>query len=491
MTGWWPRIPDSRRGGGFFGTLHAFDDISYRPGQYLYHPLVHTLFGLHMKVFLAWAALCAVAMSVAFYAFLRVQGMRRLESGAVATLVLLFPYSSSTRLWSTAAVTSVAVLLYLVGTLLVLRALSGRSSHPLLLHGAGLATVLCGVMTYEVVAPAALLSVVFYVRVTPLRQAIASWLVDVALIGAILAFITSGRHQDVATVGDQLSHAWVIAQQSLDLWARVLLPFGAPPTWLAVGLLLGVVIAAVAFAHLSRLGGAVRRDLLRWLFTLAGGIVAIAVGYAMFVPADPYYSPSALGIGDRTNVFAALGWAVVAVAFVRLVATIALRDMRRSRTATAVAVAVAVTAIGLGYADRLRTEADAYAASFGEQATILDTMHATLPNPPNGSTIYVARHLPWTAPGVPVFVQWWEFFGAVRITYGDRSLWGYPIVPPGTSLTCGPKTVETSPAPYGAAPRYGRAFVLDMASRIMSPLTDRATCRRVVGAVGLSPVPPA
>jgi hypothetical protein len=90
-----------------------------------------------------------------------------------------------------------------------------------------------------------------------------------------------------------------------------------------------------------------------------------------------------------------------------------------------------------------------------------------------------------------VFVQWWELYGAVRITYDDPTLWGYPIVPPGSTLTCGPKTVETSPAPYGAAPRYGRAFVLDMASNIMSPLTDRATCRRVSAAVGLGPPPAA
>jgi hypothetical protein len=473
--------------GGILGTLHAFDWTRYRPGQYVYFPLIHTLFGLHMKVFLVWAAACAVAMSTAFYAFLRVQGLRALEAGGCAALVLVFPYSSSTRLWATTSVTSVAVTLYLVGTIIVLYALSGRSSRPWLLHAAGVAVVLWGVMTYEVVAPAAVLSVLLYLRVTGRRRAVAAWLVDVVLVGLTLIFVTSGRQQQVGTFGDELSHAWVITQQSLDFWAGVLVPYGAVPTRVALGALVVVAVVAAVVARLSPAGSTVRRDLLRWLVVLGAGVVGIAVAYAMFLPADQYYSPATLGIGDRTNGFAALAWVLVVVAVLRLIVTLALRDIRRSELAVGVALAIAIAAVGLGYADRLRAEADVYAASFHDQQDILGVMHASLPHPPAGSTIYVVRHVAWTGLGVPVFAQWWDLYGAVRITYDDPTLWGYPIVPPASFLGCGSHTAVTTPAAYGGPPRYGHAFVLDMATRQMLPLTDRATCRRVTVATGVAP----
>jgi hypothetical protein len=436
-----------------------------------------------------WATACAVAMSAAFYAFLRVHGLRRLEAGGCATLVLLFPYSSSTRLWSSACVVSIAVTLYLVGTLLVLRALSGRSSRPWLAHGAGLAMILSGVMTYEVVAPAAVFSVFLYLRVTGRRRAVAAWLVDVVLVGAILIFVTSGRQQNAGTFGDEISHAWVIVQQATDLWAAVLVPYGAVPVRLALAALIVVAAVSAIVASLSSRDSTSRRDLLRWLAVLFAGIVAIALGYVMFVPADQYYSPATLGIGDRTNGVAALGWALVVVALVRLMATLALRDIRRSEIAVAAAVAVALAAIGLGYADRLRGEADVYAASFRDQSDILAVMHADLPRPPHGSTIYLVRHVAWAGLGVPVFAQWWDLYGAMRLTYDDRTLWGYPIVPPTSSIGCGRRAVETNPPAYGGPAPYGKAFVLDMATRTMLPLANQAACRRVTVAVGLAPAP--
>jgi hypothetical protein len=476
--------------GGILGHLRAFDSTRYRPGQYLYYPAIHSVLGLHMKAYLVWASLCAVAMSGALYAFLRVQGLRRLESVGCATLVLLFPYSSSTRLWSSTCITSIAITLYLVGTLLVLRALSGRSSHPRLLHVAGVAIVCFGVMTYEVVAPAALLSVLLYLRVTGRRRAVRAWLIDVVLVGAILAFITSGRQQEVATVGGELSHAWLIVRQSVDLWAGVLVPYGSVPTRLAFGGLIVVALVAALVARLSSRSSVARRDLVFWLVVLGAGIFAIAVGYAMFLPADQYYSPATLGIGDRTNGFAAIGWCLAVVAAVRLAATVAFRDVRRSNSVIAVAVAITLSAIGLGYADRLRAEADVYTSSYRDQVAILDTLHRALPAPPHNSTIYLVRHTAWAGLGVPVYAQWWEFYGAVRLTYHDPTLWAYPIVPPTSSMSCGPRSVITSPREYGTPAPYGRAFVLDMATQQIVPLPDAATCRSVVLGVGVA-TPPA
>jgi hypothetical protein len=473
--------------GGLIGHLRAFDVTWYRPGQYLYYPAIHTLLGLHMKAYLAWAALCAVAMSVALYALLRVQGLPVLESFATAALVLVFPYSSSTRLWSSTCVTSIAITLYLVGTIVVLRSLAGRSRRPLLVHALGVAIVLCGVMTYEVVAPAALLSIVFYVRATPdRRRAVKAWIVDLVLVGGILAFVTSGRQQQVHSFGDEVSHGWLIFRQSLDLWPAIVAPYGAVPVRIAVGALIVVALAALVVARLLPRSDPARRDLLVWLGVLGAGVVAIAVGYAMFLPADDYYSPATLGIGDRTNGFAAVGWSLTVVALVRLAVTLVFRDVRRGRVVLAAGLALAVGAVGVGYAQRLRDEANVYVASFTAQQQILATMHATIPDPPHDSTIFLVRHTPWAGPGVPVYAQWWDMYGAVRLTYHDPSLWGYPIVPPVSSLACGATAVQSSPAPYGAPAPYGLAYVLDMSSGIATRITSRAVCRQPVAAVGVA-----
>ena len=129
-----------------------------------------------------------------------------------------------------------------------------------------------------------------------------------------------------------------------------------------------------------------------------------------------------------------------------------------------------------------------YALSFKDQQAILATMHQTLPTPPRNSTVFLVRHVAWAGLGVPVYAQWWDLFGAIRLTYHDRSLWGYPIVPPTSSMSCGVSSVKTTPGLYNtnAAAPYGRAFVLDMATKQMIALTNAATCRNVVAAVGVA-----
>jgi hypothetical protein len=472
--------------GGILGTLHGFDFVRYRPGLYVYTPLAYKLFGMHMRFFLAWTLLCSIALSTAFYVFLRYFRLGRLEAGAAAALVLVFPYSSSTRLWSGLSIMDITITLYLVGTLIVLRALSGRSQHARLLHVVGFAVVMASVMTYEIVAPAVLLSVLWYLQVTTWRRAVVRWLIDVVAAVAILVFITSGRQQTVGGIGAQLHHVRVMAEQGADLWSRVLVPYGIVPTRLAFGALLVVTaVSAIVALSLPRAAPA-RRELLRWLAVLGAGFVATAVAYAMFVPADVYYSPGSLGIGDRTNAFAGLGWVVMLVAVARLLAILAFRDLARSRLVIAAAVALALAVVGAGYIDRLRTESDAYAASYHDQQVVLDTMRTTLPRPPHGSTIFLVRNIPWTALGVPVFVQPWDLIGALKLVYNDGTLAGYPIAAPYAVMHCNAGTVSITPAAYGAPVRYGKAFVTDMGTQTTTPLVNRATCLRVSTTAGVA-----
>lgn len=480
----WAKYPAH---GGIAGLFHQFDAVRYRPGIYVYAPIAYSIFGLHMGAFLAWTALCAVAMSSAFFVFLRFFRVGRLEAFLAAALALVYPYSSSTRLWSGLSAMSLTITLYLVGTLLVLRALSRPSRHAVLLHVAGTAVVVASVMTYEIVAPAVLLSVLLYSRVTTWRRAALAWLIDVVLVGATLVFITSGRAQPVGGIRAELDHAWLIAQQGADLWARSLVPYGTVPTRLAVGGLIALAcIAAVVAGALPRSNPA-RSELLRWLGFLGAATLATCVAYAMFVPADLYYSPYSLGIGDRTNGFASLGWAFMVVAFARLLAVLVFRDITHSRLAVAAGVALVGLLVGLGYSDRLRSEADAYAQSYRDQTDVIATMQQTLPDPPHGSTIFLVNSIPWTSPGVPVFVQPWDLVGTVKLIYRDGTLAGYPLAAPYATMRCGSRTVGVTPASFGPPVRYGRAFVLSMATRTTVALVDRRSCLSAATAAGLAP----
>jgi hypothetical protein len=355
------------------------------------------------------------------------------------------------------------------------------------LHVAGFAVVMAAVMTYETVAPAVLVSVLWYLQVTTWRRAVVRWLIDVVAVGAILIFITSGRQQTVGGIGAQLHHVRVIAQQGADLWSRVLVPYGIVPTRLAFGALLTVAAVSGIVALSLSPSSAARRDLFRWLAVLGAGLVATVVAYAMFVPADVYYSPGSLGIGDRTNAFAALGWVVMLVAIARLLAILAFRDVARSRLVIMGAVALALIVVGAGYTDRLRTEADAYAASYHDEQAVLDTMRTTLPVPPHGSTIYLVRNIQWTALGVPVFVQPWDLIGAVKMVYGDGTLAAYPIAAPYATMHCGASSVSFTPAAYGAPVRYGRAFVTDMGTLTTTKIVDQATCQGLAATAGVAP----
>ena len=206
MLASWARYPAH---GGISGLFHQFDSVRYHPGVYVYAPIAYWIFGLHMGAFLAWTALCAVALSSAFYVFLRFFAVGRLEAFVAAALTLVFPYSSSTRLWSGVSSMTITIFLYLVGTLLVLRALSRPSRHAMLLHVIG---------THggprerhdlrDRGARGAAERVALQPRPTTWRRAVLSWLVVLwFFVAAILIFITSGRAQPVGGIRAELDHA--------------------------------------------------------------------------------------------------------------------------------------------------------------------------------------------------------------------------------------------------------------------------------------------
>jgi hypothetical protein len=128
---------------------------------------------------------------------------------------------------------------------------------------------------------------------------------------------------------------------------------------------------------------------------------------------------------------------------------------------------------------------------------VLAGLGAAAPPAP-GSTVYVFGLPSDVAPGVTVFADTWAFSGAVRLTYGDPTLRGYPVLP-GARLVCGPTAflpqflpgeggnlADPRPSPdfeYGQqyddkdhGARYGAVVFMDASTGRMQVIDDRDGC---------------
>jgi hypothetical protein len=187
-----------------------------RPVQVLYWPLTQAAFGLDTGLHLAWALFTAVIMSASLYAVLRTLGLERMHSAAIAALVLIFPASDATRLWSAASIVNVGISLYLAGTLVALRALRHGGRRGVLVHAAAECLYVLSLLTYEVAAVAILLSILVYRRRAEWRRAAPRWLADVVATAVTLAIFTSNTFYEPRPLFELPIRAAVLPSTYLD-----------------------------------------------------------------------------------------------------------------------------------------------------------------------------------------------------------------------------------------------------------------------------------
>jgi hypothetical protein len=473
----WPR-----HGTGFFAAVRdAFDTFGYRPALAVYLPGLYTVLDDRMAFQLAWIVILAVGLSAAFYVLLRELAFPRFEAGALAALVLVFPYSDSTRLWVTAGTGSLTTLLFVIGLIISLRAFDEPDRRGALrLHVLGAFFYLASMLFAEVASVAIPAVFLLYAYRAGWRRALPRSLVDTAVIAGPAYYIASNSKipQAASGLSTRISRIRALGDQGLTISTRSLDP------WLYLDrnlwLVLGTIVAVVATAYALRgPDAAVRRDLRRWLLVIPAALVSLAAAYAIYVPADPYYVPLQPGVGNRVNVLAALGLVALAAAIVALVATLVTAPLPVTyrRLAASCLVGVALFVIGEQYVHITRVNAAAYDRAFNEEQAVLGTLHSQLPHPPHSSMIYVVGHPIFESPGIPIFAASWDFHGAVDYIYGDPTLQGNPIVP-GVTFVCGPNSVYPTGGGFGpgnGAP-YGRAFLLEMQVQKVFPLRDRASC---------------
>jgi hypothetical protein len=430
------------------GTLRPV--FGYRPALTVMLVVEHWALGGDKHLHLAMALLFGVLTAWALYLLLRVCGLGRLESAPPAALLLIFPWTDSTRMWATASFDTLAVALYLLGATLAVRALQGRAGRGAVV--ASLALYLVASWTYEVVSAAVLASVALYLCVAPRRAALRRFGLDALVVAVALAVVVTGTSREPQSLGTQVDHAGTLASQSFSLLARALVPVGYVP---------GVVGAALLAALC--VWGYLRGER-RWLAVAGLGALCVAAGYALFVPAAPYYEPLAPGTTNRMNVLAAVGFSLVVYALVRLLA-------RSPAWAAALCVL-----IGVGYVVKVADDQSGWQRSARLQAQVLDA----IPDPGGRATFYTFGMPTFAAPGVPVFSLPFDLKAAIRLKYHTHRLAGYPMAS-GTVVNCAPDIVYPTGGTYSRihGARYGEAYFVDVPHRRVVPVRSRADCLRL------------
>lgn len=365
FDGWWRALPA--------------DLFRARPGSGVVYALTIGLLGRHpMVAFVVQAAL--VLLAAVLLRTLLVRFLGDPLATATALVWLWLPNHGSLLQWTTATPITVALVLLLGGLVLLD---DERNALAAIALGAA---VLC----YEATAPAAALGLV---AVPVLRRR--PWARPAAVGAAVLAPVGVWMLANVPTVKDEgLART---ADLSLVLPAHVgwgVLPDG--PVAVAGGALACVVVVLLA------VDGIRRRTLHVEAAMVVAGVTTIVVGTLPFV--RYFYAP--LGAGDRVNVVAAVGTALV---WTGLGAWLANRLPRRAMTTVAVAVLAA-----MGVASWQGSMAWADAAD--DATRILDD----LPAIEQGEVVLVER--PPVRRNVTAFADRSNITGAVQLEAGRRDV---------------------------------------------------------------------
>jgi hypothetical protein len=440
-------------------------------------PVPHALLGLHPSLHLALAVVLGVATSLCLFVLLRTLEMPALHAWAISALALLFPWSDSLRLWSTASLNTVAVCLFLIGLTVALRGLEREGRGALVMHASADLLYLLSVLTYEVTAAATLLAGLLYLGRAPRARVLRAWAADVLVVGAALLYslttTVSSRH--VGSISERLSDLPDFAREGLLLLAAAIEPYGSMGR-AAQGLVL-LLAAAIVGATLLRLRGdregeedTVLRFWSRWLAIASIGIVA---AYFMFL--GSHLEPRDPGIDNRINVFAGLAVCV----FVYALIACGCRLLIRSGRAAAVATVVAAAVVSVGYLARVADDESDWRAATQRQRQLLDRV-GEMRLPP-GQTVLTFGFPAQAAPGVPIFAKSWDLGGALQLELGDSGLRAYPVYQ-GVRLRCEADGLRVDGGGgYGSARvEYGALDFLDVRSGRRTQIAGRAACTRAL-----------
>jgi hypothetical protein len=450
----------------------------YRPVLVLYVPLTYLVLGTHMHFQLAWSALLALAVAASLYGILRQLGVPRSHAWLVAALTIVYPWYDSTRFWETADQATLSLLFASAGLWI---ALVGLRRGSLRVHLVAGALFLLSILSYEVTLPLIAAFGVLYVIYGGWPAARVRWAIDivVVIVGGLWVGLQT-NHESLGVSAD-LTHLKEIVTSGGTLLGRSVLPLGEPATTVAL-VLMAVILLAGLGLWLARRTGQPRPGwgLRSWLLLSAAGLVVAILGWVMFIPANPYYTPSVYGVTNRVNALAGFGLVMAVYGTLGVLGAL-IAALRPSLRVLRVVPIVLGLLMGVAYTKVLERHSRIWNAAYRAEATGLSVMRAQFPRLPHGTTLFVTGYPAYQTLGVPIFSAGWDVNGMIKLQYKDGSLSAYPLLP-GLAITCNPTGVTmTGPgAPATGNVHYGAARFLNAATGEHADPLSQAGCVSLV-----------
>ena len=334
-------------------------------------------------------------------------------------------------------------------------------------------------MTYELTVGLIASAGLLYIALAGWRAARKRWAADLVAMAAVAVWNFSTTPRSAATqLSSLLDHFETIVVEGGTVLARTALPLGSDRTVVVLVVVFAVLAATVALALTARPASPLGASLRRWLLLFSGGAAVIVVGWAPFIPADPYYTPTLYGLSNRVNALAAVGLVMVVYALAGMVG--AMVGAVRPRTpivATAVTLVLAVV-LGLGYLKVVDRHSDLWVNAFRGEMSAIGQIKGQYPTLPDGSVVYTFGYPGYQAPGVSIFSVSWDLNAALKLHYRKPDVGGYPVVQP-SAVRCAEEGVVIDGGIVGRrSTPYGRAILFDVPSARTVRVRNLGECRR-------------
>ncbi len=468
-------------------ALSYFSEITlFRPVLVLYVPLTYFIFGMHIHYHLAWAAVLAVLAATMFYGVLRTLGVPWVHALLIAALTIVFPWSDATRLWATGDQVNLSITFMAAGLLVALLGLKrGRRRW----HAVAAVLYLLSILTYEVTLPLiACLGGIYCYRVG-WRAARWRWLTDLVVAAVAGAWVGTHTKRTTSGLSGDFAHFKMVISGAETILGRAGMPLGTPQTTIAL-FALALILAVGVGAYLrfpDRFTAEQGWDLRRWLMLAGGGLLVSLLGWMIFIPADPYYTPSVYGATNRVNGLAAFGLVLLVYGEFGIIGTLLGQIRPRAKLIALPVIVLLGIVLLLSYTHVLRRHINVWDAASVAQNNAAIEIREEFQELPHGTTVFTSSVPANQTLGVPIFTASYDLDGMVKMEYDDYSLSAYPIVED-FHVSCRANGV-TLEKPDGevferqderevSAP-YGTVLLLNLQTGSRAAPQSRRACRRV------------
>lgn len=427
----------------FLGYYEALmrHGLETRPLQASLFAGLFRLFGLAPFGYHAANTLILCTAVLLLYLSLRALGLPRLLAVAVPLVYALLPHYSTARFWISASQANLCVALYALSLFADIRFVREAGRDRWLWKLLGLLALLGSVLAYEITAALFLVNpfIAWYAarvkrpespRAAATQTALLFSMNGLALLAAVA--YKAGTTERSAFLTGLL---WRVVHTAKEGTAVHFGSYGAGLPVKVVQavtnyfdpliLLVSVLVAMATWVYFNRaIGPHERRTLSRatWLrLILVGGII-FAAGYGVsLLTFEIGYDTT--GMNNRTAGGAALGTALVFVAFLGLASTFFRTETVRWRAYLSLIALLAGSGCLL-----INTIGRFWIEAAQDQEIVVSALERQFPSIEPGTTLLLDGICPYRGPGV-VFETRWDVEGMLHVVYGDRSLVGDVMKP--------------------------------------------------------------